>query len=249
MPLKKRFVSLAKRVIKLLPIAFTKNQQYDRQTRAVIKMVCKPLSNCIDVGTHKGEILDIFLKNSPKGFHFGFEPIPAMFDSLKQKYLNYKNIFLFDYALSSSEGTAEFNYVTSNPSYSGLIKRKYDRPNETDTKITVKTNCLDNIIIPQLIKIDLIKIDVEGAEMKVLEGAVQTIEKYSPVIIFEFGIGGSDIYGETPEKLKAFFENLNYRVSLMEDYLDGKPPLTLDGLKKQFYNKLNYYFIAYKFNQ
>jgi FkbM family methyltransferase len=248
MTIRNNLKSLAKRVIKLLPIAFTKNQQYDRQTRVIIKKVCNITSNCVDVGTHKGEILDIFLKTSPRGFHYGFEPIPVMFESLKQKYFNKKNIFLFDYALSNDEGTTEFNYVTSNPAYSGLIKRKYDRPNETDTKITVKTNRLDNVIIPQLKKIDLIKIDVEGAEMKVLEGAVETIEKYSPVIIFEFGIGGSDIYGTTPEKLFAFFNQFNYHISLMKDYLYREPPLSMEDFKKQFYGKLNYYFVAYKAN-
>lgn len=85
--------------------------------------------------------------------------------------------------------------------------------------------------------------------MNVLTGATQTIEKYSPVIIFEFGIGGSDIYGATPEKLLAFFQPFNYCVSLMKDYLAGKPPLTSEEFKKQFYDKLNYYFVAYKSNR
>lgn len=49
-----------KKGIKLLPVTFTKNQQYDRQTKAIIKAVCNSSGNCIDVGTHKGEIVDIF---------------------------------------------------------------------------------------------------------------------------------------------------------------------------------------------
>src|SRR5690606_22337388 len=95
---------------------------------------------------------------------------------------------------------ASFNYVVSNPSYSGLVKRKYDRPDEKDTTIEVETDLLDNVL-PDDYKPTLIKIDVEGGELRVLEGAKSIIAKTKPVIIFEHGIGASDMYGATPEQV------------------------------------------------
>ncbi|MEZ4983026.1 MAG: FkbM family methyltransferase [Saprospiraceae bacterium] len=63
-----------------------------------------------------------------------------------------------------------FNYVVSNPAYSGLQKRRYDRPNEIDEKIEVETDLLDNVLAEDT-RIDFMKIDVEGGEFFVLKGA------------------------------------------------------------------------------
>ena len=153
----------------------------------------------MDVGCHKGEILDLFLQAAPQGIHFGFEPIPVLFQNLKVKYAGRTNCHLYDLALSNQQGTSSFNYVVSNPSYSGLLKRRYDRPNEEDTLITVRTEKLDDILPPD-IRVDVIKIDVEGGELMVLEGAVATLTRCKPIVIFEHGLGASEMYGSTPGK-------------------------------------------------
>ena len=62
---------------------------------------------------------------------------------LIRKYAANRNCLVHSYALSNTKGTTTFNYVISNPSYSGLIKRKYDKPNEQDTTIEVETELLD----------------------------------------------------------------------------------------------------------
>ncbi len=131
-------------LIKKLPIAITKNQRYDRQTELIISKVCGKESSCIDVGCHKGEVLDIMLQYAPNGTHFGFEPIPEMYHALCEKYGD--NCEFFDVALSDEVGETTFNHVISNPAYSGIQKRKYDRPEEQDTTITVRKDTLDNLI-------------------------------------------------------------------------------------------------------
>jgi len=233
-----------KKVLKRIPFPFSKNHQYDIETRKIIKRICNENSNCIDVGTHEGEILDMFLKQSPKGSHFGFEPLPHLYKFLIRKYKNLQNVHIYDFAISNSEGFSEFNYVDSNPAYSGLKKRIYDRKNETDIQITVKKQLLDNII-PQNVPIAMIKADVEGGEMDVLKGAVKTLIKYKPALIFEFGIGGSDVYGVTPEELYNFLAQFNYKLFLLNDFLKNRQPLTIQSFKNQFYNKINYYFFAF----
>jgi FkbM family methyltransferase len=233
-----------KRILKALPFVFTKNQRYDRLTQAVIRHVCRPDSHCVDVGCHKGEILDLLLKAAPQGAHFGFEPIPLLFQNLKTKYAGQPNCQLFDVALSNKKGTSSFNYVVSNPSYSGLIKRHYDRPNEEDTQITVRTERMDDFF-PSDARIDLIKIDVEGGELMVLEGAVQTLRRCKPVVIFEHGIGASDLYGSTPEKVFDLLEGCGLRVSLLDRFLKNAPAFTREAFAKQYYDQRNYYFVAY----
>ena len=232
-----------KRFLKSLPIAFTQNQRYDRQTHRVIQKVCKSGSNCIDVGCHKGEILDLFLKYAPQGQHWGFEPIPDLYESLLKKYAA-TNCRFFNIALSDKPGTSSFNYVVSNPSYSGLLKRKYDHPNEEDTQITVHTERLD-ALIPADVQIDLVKIDVEGGEILVLRGAVNILTRCKPVVIFEHGLGASELYGATPEQVFELFEQCGLRVSLLSRFLKNQYPLSKEEFSRHFYQKLNYYFIAY----
>lgn len=232
-----------KNLIKKLPFDFTKNQAYDRQTNAVIRKVCEKDSNCLDIGCHKGEVLDIILHNAPNGHHFGFEPIPSMYKNLVSKYKN-TNCTILEVALSNISGTSVFNHVLSNPAYSGLVKRAYDRPNEVDEQIEVKTEKLD-IIFDKTTPIDLIKIDVEGGELNVLEGAEKTILRTKPVIIFEHGLGASEYYDATPEKVFALFDRMDYNISLMKSWLDNKSGFSLEQFKDQFYQKKNYYFIAY----
>ena len=232
-----------KSLVKKLPIAFTRNQQYDAQTVKILKKICQPQSNCIDVGCHKGEMLDLILKYAPLGQHYCFEPLPDLFQGLIQKKYP-KNCHFFEVALSRDSGTIQFNYVVTNPSYSGILRRRYDRPNEEDTAITVKTELLDNIISSNL-SIDFIKIDVEGAEMLVLAGAEKTIARCKPIVVFEHGLGASDIYGTTPRQIFAFFEKCGMTISLMRDWLNNKPPLSIEAFENEFNFSKNYYFIAH----
>lgn len=233
-----------KQIIKKIPIAFTQNQRYDKQTKRVIREVCTHDTCCIDIGAHKGEVLDIMLKYAPGGKHFGFEPIPDMYRGLVEKYSSNKQCRIYDYALSDKAGSTSFNYVVSNPSYSGLVKRKYDRDNEEDTQIEVKTELLDNII-PSDVSPGLVKIDVEGGELLVLKGAVQTIKRARPVIIFEHGLGASDFYGATPDELYDLLTGCGLRISTMEKWLSNRPCLSKQKFSEHYHKKLDYYFIAY----
>ncbi|MFK7968998.1 MAG: FkbM family methyltransferase [Bacteroidia bacterium] len=231
-----------KKIIKSLPIDFTQNQKYDRLTQQVIAKVCKPESNCVDVGCHKGEVMDHILEAAPNGTHFGFEPIPDLYQGLIELYKD-KDVKVYDVALSDSIGSTTFNYVISNPSYSGLQKRNYDRPQEEDTTIEVRMDKLDHIV--QDTPIDLIKIDVEGGELGVLKGATNILKRDQPVVVFEHGLGASDIYGTYPKQIFELFDSCGMKVSLMDRWIKGQEPLDLPAFEEQFYKKINYYFIAY----
>lgn len=234
-------IGYIKKWLKKLPIGFSKNHQYDIDTRKIIKSTLLDDSNAIDVGCHEGEILDYFLKYAPKGEHFAFEPLPHLFKMLKSKYT--KRAHIYSYALSDQEGSTTFQYVKSNPAYSGIKRRKYDRANEEVVEITVDQTRLDEMI-PSDIRIDLIKIDVEGGEYLVLSGAHRILSQDKPLLIFEHGKGGSDHYAVTPEMMYDLLINYEYQIYNLRSFLGEKVELDKQEFLRQYNKEEHYYFVA-----
>lgn len=231
-----------KSILKKSPIALSKNHRYDLQTKKIIRRI-PPYANCIDVGCYKGEILDFILKIAPEGNHFGIEPIPTQYQYLVKKYLHYSNCKIFNIAASNKKSISQFNYVISNPSYSGLKKRDYDRPNEKEKTIEVYTDLLDDVI-PENLPIHLIKIDVEGAELLVMKGATQILTRNKPIIIFEHGLGASNHYKTTPDQVYDFLDQHGYKIYTLTNYLNQRDHLGKIEFQQQYFRLLNYYFVA-----
>ena len=230
-------------ILTFLRIDITKNIEYDRLTKAIIKRNLIKNSNCIDVGCHKGDILDIILKYAPNGFHFAFEPLPHLFIELDNKYSN--KVKVFPFALSDFNGTSSFMYVKNAPAYSGIRRRNYDISNPIIDEIKVEIRKMGDII-PSDLKIDFIKIDVEGGEFGVLKGAKEIILKNRPYIIFEFGIGASDYYGTDPNDIFNFIcEEMKMNISTLKCFYQKRPPLRIDEFINIYNSNSEYYFIVY----
>lgn len=223
----------------------SKDSYYNQLTRIVMERVLKPGSVCVDAGCSRGEILRLMLKYAPGGQFVAFEPLPDHFARLVQEF-RCENVRLYNVALSDTTGTSAFNYVVSNPAFSGLKKRPYDRPFEEDCQITVETDMLDRVLESAGIKrVDLIKIDVEGGELGVLKGAASCIAGSRPVIIFEHGAAAAGAYGATPEEVYALLcDQCGLKIWLMQDWLLGRPALTPAAFCQHVYGRTQYYFMA-----
>lgn len=223
-------------------IPLTKNIRYDWETVEIIKRTLNKNSNCLDIGCHKGEILKIMCELAPEGMHIGFEPIPSLAAKLRQDFKD-QNCIILEYALSDYNGTSKFTLVESNPAYSGLKQRTFDRSHEDTSVIEVQVRKIDDLKdLPD--KIDLIKIDVEGAELGVLKGARRLIIASRPLIIFEHGLGASNHYGTGPEDVYQFFESVNYLLYNTTAYLNKKSNLSEEEFKRQYTEGLEFFFVA-----
>jgi FkbM family methyltransferase len=156
-------------------------------------------SHTIDVGAHEGSVLRDLVALAPDGRHLAFEPIPEMRARLDAEFGPAPNVEVRGAALSDENGEAVFHHVTTAPGYSGLKQRDMPAGEEVQT-IRVPTERMDDVL-PEDFAPDLIKIDVEGAEMLVLRGGAETIARHRPTIVFEHGAGGFEQYGYGPGDL------------------------------------------------
>jgi FkbM family methyltransferase len=233
--------NLAKKILALLPIALTRNERYDRLTQRVINKTCQPNSNCIDIGAHEGKILSMILDAAPKGKHHAFEPIPALFEQLKKDYGH--RAMIHPEALSNQSGMANFNFVLSNPALSGILKRPYWKA-EIDSTIQVAMEQVDNLIAVSE-QIDLIKMDVEGAELLVIEGAIKTIERCKPLILFECGYLGGIAYDFSARDAFDLLDlRLKYRIFTLNGWLKQKPALNFADFQQHFDQGTEFFFLA-----
>lgn len=219
---------------------------YDAQTESVMKRVLERRSNCVDVGCHHGAILDLMLRISPQGEHHGFEPLPHLYSAAVRKYAGAGNVHLYEAALGDVPGTTSFQHVIGNPAYSGLLKRRYDRPNEEVEEIKVRVLKLDDVL-PTSFYVRLIKIDVEGAELQVLRGSTNLLLRCHPYVIFEHGLGAADVYGTRPEMVFDLLRGCGLRLSLMSCWLTsgGRETLSREDFADEFNSARNYYFLAH----
>ncbi len=229
-----------KNILKRLPINVTRNQKYDALTLKIMEIVLEENSSFIDVGCHKGELLDYALKLAPKGTHYAFEPIPDLYKGLVKSHGD--KAAVVNIALSDAKGESKFNYVKSNPAYSGIKQRSYPKK-EKIQEIDVKLDTMDNQL-RKAERVNLIKIDVEGGEMGVLKGAVNVLKKWHPVVIFEHGLGASDYYGTTPEEMWEFLNENDYSVFSLRGFVADKSSLTIEQFINLFETNKEYYFIA-----
>lgn len=233
--------SLLREVLFFFSLDLTKNLAYDRLSRQLIRKCILPDDNCVDVGAHTGDVLKFIAKQVPKGQHMAFEPIPQFYEYLKSNWEG--RVRIYPYALSDTSGKSEFQWVKNAPAYSGLKKRQYKVRQADIETIEVETRRLDGFKNPEK-SIRFIKIDVEGAELLVLNGALEILRTDRPFILFEFGLGASEYYKTTTKELYQFFNTKDYGLFTLKDALKKKPALNFDTFDKLYKSNSEYYFWA-----
>ena len=219
-----------------------REQLYDQQTTEIIRRALAGGGTLVDVGCHVGKFMDLALELAPSSRHIGFEPLPDHAAALRQRYAAHPNVTILDVALSDAEGEATFVHNVDIPSHSGLRERSYPVPNTRRETITVRTRRLDDVLGSTPVAV--IKIDVEGAELLVLRGALETLRRWKPPVVFEFGVGAADHYGTNPADVHALFASVGMGVYTLDAMVDGGPALTVAEFDEEYSTPKNYYFGA-----
>ena len=164
------------------------------------------------------------------GAHFGTTSIPysKLYNQIYSFEANKDNYSLLEHniSLNNIKNIRPFNLGIYNK-ITNCVSHKHDNNSgsivmkETDieTVDTIKMLPLDNIDFNE--SSDFIKIDTEGSELFVLEGAKNTIHKYKPLIQVETNHCSEKFFNYNKKKIYDFMYSMNYKI--LDD--DGNDPI------------------------
>lgn len=142
----------------------------------------------IDAGANIGIFL-IFAAQADRDVTVhAFEPARRTFELLKRNTIAYPNIFCYQNGLGDSIGRKKLfatphSMAGDTMEDSGMLSIRHSRPEELKSE-EVDITTIDRFVTEQRVtKVDFIKIDSEGYEARILQGAETTIRKFQPVIV------------------------------------------------------------------
>jgi FkbM family methyltransferase len=181
---------------------------------------------------------------APLGHHVAVEPLPDHAAALARRF---PDVTVHGCAASDTSGDATFLTWPEAPAYSSLewvpprpeTRHVYPAGDDRAHALTVRTARLD-ALLPADLDVALIKIDVEGAETRVLDGAAGTLERCRPIVALEHslaclrhgGIAGDDVY----DRLSA----AGLRLFSME----GDGPYARDAFRAEVESNRRWFFFA-----
>ena len=191
--------------------------RYEMDIPAIAHHFIKQNSSIIDVGANLGFYSLYFAKKYPDCKIYGYEPVSYVFNSfLKSKDINnLSNLYPYKLAAGAAYEELKINSANQNTYNKGTssIRNNHDI-NETFSSEKIKVVPLNDHLKDSR-TVSFIKIDVQGFEKDVLEGAWELIKRDRPAIIFEH----ADQYYNEPKKLRSGiahkFKTLNYKIYLI----------------------------------
>lgn len=181
-----------------------------------------------DVGANFGYYsLLVSRFSGPDARVYAFEPLPQNYDLLnRNRDLNrLDGLKTFKLALSDGDGEAEFIAPNEGNLGHGRIRADGGEAARGQAVERVETTTLDNFVGRNGVeKIDFIKVDIEGAEMRFLSGARETLKRLRPAMMIECNPEALAEFGSSADALLAAVRELGYDAHRVER--DGLHPFT-----------------------
>jgi FkbM family methyltransferase len=184
----------------------------------------------LDIGAHLGEVSEFFIKNFKyiKKIYL-FEPQKEFFFLLKRKFLNNSKVTCFNKACSNKTSESIFNIGVHRRSSTleGYNKNSFyykiksilifgKIKNFIHKRTKINTISLDSFLNKKKISVDLLKLDVEGSELKVLKGCEKNIKKIK-VILIEI-LNHNLINNYSKSKIFSFLEKNNFSLYIVNKF-------------------------------
>jgi len=181
----------------------------------------KPNAVVFDVGFNEGEWSEQLLRQYPQINLFGFDPQVELIVKAKVKFESAKNVTLFQFGLSDKTENTEIFIYQNHSFLSGIYNHPHGIPTAIQNVSMRKGSEIFNQL--KLQHIDLLKIDVEGAEHFVLKG-FQEILMMKKIIAIQFEYGKGSINSKFLLKdYYEYLEPLGFKIGkIYPNYIDFK---------------------------
>lgn len=171
------------------------------------------LDTVLDIGANVGLFTLYMLKRKAKTIH-SFEPTIKAFTQLYNTLQNNKNVHLHKKAIFNTSGKMKIKSVEDNSTISGFIDDVHPYTNDKMSEEEVDVVTLNDFLKSEnLNQIDLIKIDIEGAEHEVIAGLSDEEILKSKRYLIEYHWG----HKRNPMNIVNRFIKLNYKVINKDD--------------------------------
>lgn len=157
-------------------------------TKELIRQFLPDYPVIVEAGAHIGRDTAKMARLWPDATIYAFEPVPALYEQLKESVKEFRNVHCFPLALSTKKGTATF-YVSSGASTAAsslLEPYEYSkaRPDVHFQPITVETMTLDQWAKQEGIKkVDFLWLDMQGHELAVLKAAPKMLSTAKALLV------------------------------------------------------------------
>lgn len=169
----------------------------------------------VDAGASIGDCTLTFAKLvGPSGHVFAFEPHPLSFIALKLNFEKWTNVVPFNTALAES-GMQLSMIPQRNSGASYVLNGDHGLPIEATT--------LDDFS-RFVERCDLLHLDAEGFEPRILSGGMVFLEKFRPAIVLEINHGCLSRYGLNEEFVMRMLTRLGYVSREIEPHLNSSYP-------------------------
>jgi FkbM family methyltransferase len=193
----------------------------DQLATYLVTRLCLPGKGFIDVGAHIGSIVSEVIRHDPSIKLYAIEPMPTKVRHLRQRF---PAVELHECALGEAEGEVPFFVNTKQSGYSSLGKPSKFEGVET---IKVPLKKLDALISSP--DVDVIKIDVEGAELGVFRGGDALIKRSRPTLMFESGPQAVDGLEYNKESMWRWLEERDFDIVVPNRVAHNGSGLSLEG--------------------
>lgn len=161
----------------------------------------------VDIGANQGELTAVAAACvGTSGRVIAYEPSPATAQALRVRLGDAPQVEIRQCALAGRAGTSVF-YVDPSKSTSSTLYPEAIGPARKEIRVRVETLDAE---MPQLPPVDLIKIDAQGAEGRILEAARRLLKRDKPLLIFELWPHGLRAAGTDGTRLLNDLAGLGY---------------------------------------